>query len=450
MATSALQARAIEVRNTRVNWQPYVQSMMISKDEYDIIIRLDNANQRAETLKSKPIHSISTLLTLMSKISKDQTVQYIITLIDDLLQEDKTRVELFQAYAGKVKESVWKPFFNMLHRPDAFTVTQASRIISKLACWSRQTISATELNYYMHWLIKDQLKATNQYLQSAARCLQMLLRLPAYRSEFVALKGVEAITDLLHCRISYQNQYQLIFCLWVVTFDVAIADYVSRSTIVPVLADILSDAAKEKVIRIILATFRNFLEKPSEKEYKTDNSLAMIRCKVLKQLSLLEGKKYEDTDIVEDIKFINDALLLQVQDLSSFDEYSSELKSGQLTWSPVHKSEKFWRENASRLNEKNFELLKILAKLLESSRDPLVLSVAAHDLGEYIRHYPHGKTIIEQLGGKTYVMALLSHEDPNVRYEALLAVQKLMVHNWEYLGKQLETPKEQLNTQKKQ
>ena len=43
---------------------------------------------------------------------------------------------------------------------------------------------------------------------------------------------------------------------------------------------------------------------------------------------------------------------------SSFDEYSSEVKSGRLEWSPVHKSEKFWHENAARLNEKNFELLK--------------------------------------------------------------------------------------------
>ena len=40
---------------------------------------------------------------------------------------------------------------------------------------------------------------------------------------------------------------------------------------------------------------------------------------------------------------------------------------------------------------------------------------------------------IEQLGGKTLVMTMLSHEDPNVRYEALLAVQKLMVHNWSVL-----------------
>lgn len=38
-------------------------------------------------------------------------------------------------------------------------------------------------------------------------------------------------------------------------------------------------------------------------------------------------------------------------------------------------------------------------------------------------------------------MKLLNAEDPNVRYHALLAIQKLMVHNWEYLGKQLDADK---------
>ena len=38
-----------------------------------------------------------------------------------------------------------------------------------------------------------------------------------------------------------------------------------------------------------------------------------------------------------------------------------------------------------KLNDKNYELLKILIRLLETSKDPLILSVANHDIGEYVR-----------------------------------------------------------------
>lgn len=37
---------------------------------------------------------------------------------------------------------------------------------------------------------------------------------------------------------------------------------------------------------------------------------------------------------------------------------------------------------------------------------------------------------IEMFGGKAIIMKLLSHKDQNVRYEALLALQKMMVYNW--------------------
>lgn len=67
------------------------------------------------------------------------------------------------------------------------------------------------------------------------------------------------------------------------------------------------------------------------------------------------------------------------------------MKSGRLEWSPVHRSPQFWRENASRLNERNNELLIILMHLLKSSKDPLILSIASFDVGEYVRHYPRGK-----------------------------------------------------------
>lgn len=42
----------------------------------------------------------------------------------------------------------------------------------------------------------------------------------------------------------------------------------------------------------------------------------------------------------------------------SFDEYAVEIRSGRLSWTPVHQSEKFWVENAAKLNETNFELLR--------------------------------------------------------------------------------------------
>jgi V-type H+-transporting ATPase subunit H len=165
----------------------------------------------------------------------------------------------------------------------------------------------------------------------------------------------------------------------------------SKFNVVPTLADILSDSVKEKVMRIILATFRNLIEKTQEENIKKEHCLAMVQCKVLKHVELLQQRSFEDEDLQNDIDLLVDKLSASVVDLSSFDEYVSEVKSGRLEWSPVHKSERFWLENASRLNDDDYELIKILIHLLETSRDPLVLSVANHDIGEYVRHYPRGK-----------------------------------------------------------
>ena len=60
----------------------------------------------------------------------------------------------------------------------------------------------------------------------------------------------------------------------------------------------------------------------------------------------------------------------------------------------MHKSAKFWRENALRLNEKNYDLLRILIHLLDSAVDPIVLAVASYDIGEYVRHNPRGKQYV--------------------------------------------------------
>lgn len=68
---------------------------------------------------------------------------------------------------------------------------------------------------------------------------------------------------------------------------------------------------------------QNFLEKSTERETRQEYALAMIQCKVLKQLENLEQQKYDDEDISEDIKFLLEKLGESVQDLRYVIFYNS-------------------------------------------------------------------------------------------------------------------------------
>ncbi|KAF6098634.1 ATPase H+ transporting V1 subunit H [Phyllostomus discolor] len=420
--TNIIAAKAAEVRANKVNWQSYLQGQMISAEDCEFIQRFEmkrSPEEKQEMLQTEGSQCAKTFINLMTHISKEQTVQYILTMVDDMLQENHQRVSIFFDYAKRSKNTAWSYFLPMLNRQDLFTVHMAARIIAKLAAWGKELMEGSDLNYYFNW-IKTQLSSqklrgsgvavetgtvsssdSSQYVQCVAGCLQLMLRVNEYRFAWVEADGVNCIMGVLSNKCGFQLQYQMIFSIWLLAFSPQMCEYLRRYNIIPVLSDILQESVKEKVTRIILAAFRNFLEKSTERETRQEYALAMIQCKVLKQLENLEQQKYDDEDISEDIKFLLEKLGESVQDL------------------------------------------RILTKLLEVSDDPQVLAVAAHDVGEYVRHYPRGKRVIEQLGGKQLVMNHMHHEDQQVRYNALLAVQKLMVHNWEYLGKQLQSEQPQ-------
>lgn len=439
--------KANEIKSNRVSWQSYLQSQMINQEDFNFITTFErlSGEQKAKFIQDNREQCAKTFLSLIEHISKDQTIQYILMLIDDLLNEDHSRVEIFREYCRKINVSVWNPFLMLFNRRDGFIINMSCRIIAKITCWSSEHMDGPDLTRYLSWL-RDQISdPNNTYLQSVTRCLQMMLRIDKYRQAFDAIDGIatlERMLDFSHTSLNFQLQYQLAFCCWVLSFNCELARKMKKYKIIQCLADVLRDSVKEKVKRIVLAVLRNLIEKVDDREIARENAIIMVQCKVMKQLEIIKQSMQAngDPELIEDAEYLIEVLHESVQDLSSFDEYATELKCARLEWSPVHNSEKFWRENAHRLNENNYELLKILISLLESSKDPLVMSVAAHDLGEYVRHYPRGKLVTESLGGKTLVMSRLSHEDLNVRYEALLCVQKLMVQNWEYLGKQLKQP----------
>ncbi|CCO31419.1 V-type H+-transporting ATPase 54 kD subunit [Rhizoctonia solani AG-1 IB] len=156
----------------------------------------------------------------------------------------------------------------------------------------------------------------------------------------------------------------------------------------------------------------------------------MLVAKLLPFCKNLTTRKWTDEEILDDITFLRDLLQQSFESLTTYDEYTSELASGHLSWSPVHESEAFWKENAARLDEKDFAQLKRLVELLKTSENNTVLAVAAHDLGQYVKHHDRGKKFVTELGGKERVMELMSHSDADVRYRALLSVQRLVSTPW--------------------
>ena len=54
----------------------------------------------------------------------------------------------------------------------------------------------------------------------------------------------------------------------------------------------------------------------------------------------------------------------------------------------------FWKENVEKFEEKDFQILRVLLKLLEASRETRTLAVGCHDLGMFITNHPHGRSIV--------------------------------------------------------
>lgn len=444
-ATTEFQIRTIELRTQRPQWITYYQSQMIDKDDYEFIVRYDcnNANEREKILTNpnEKLDCIKTLMTIMNKVSKESTLQYTATLIDDMLQENKNRVDLFHLYAKKYKVNVYQLLIQRLFMQDPYLVNQISRIITKLACWSNELMPDKELRDYLLWT-KEQVEEKNCFRDTLCRCLQMLFRIDYYRLAFYKLNGVESLVNYLNFSLEAtsskdQMQYQVIHCLWLLTFNVQIASRIQTNhNIIPVLVDILNSTEKEKVKRIIVATLRNLLEKIDSAEVVKNNCMCMLQSRVKKLLELMSQVQHDDPEIVEDVEFLDKKLESLVMDVSSFDEYTLEVTSQRLTWSPAHKSDKFWRENAQKLNENNFFLVRKLIEMLKNDHTSShVLQIVLNDVGQYVRYYSRGKNVIDQLDGKTAIMSMLAHPESDVKHQALLCVQKLMVHHWEYLSK---------------
>jgi len=411
---------------------------MIDTEAFKFIRKFDreSAEQKGVIWASHTDECVSTLLSMLGKVSKDHVVQYTLVLLDDLINADRSRVKAIHEVACRKSLNIWSIFStSLLNRDDKIVMHLASRLLTKLASWDRVRCPEFDLFVLLEWTKKQIHEKENEYMQSVVECVQWLMRVDDYRMPFINSDGINSVVSVLLTNPGYQLQYQLIFVMWLLSFQGECAEKINDSNVVPVLADILRDSQKEKVTRIIIATFLNMLVKPVDAR---NACVSLIQSKCLPVLTRLSEKEWADEDITADLDQVLEKLNASVEDLTTWDEYAAEVKSGRLEWSPVHKQDGFWRQNACKVTDNNYELLKLLVKLLQQNdSDATIQAIACHDLGEFIRHYPRGKKTFDALGGKELVMIRMTHDHPAVKYEALLAVQKMMVHNWEFLERQV-------------
>jgi len=142
-------------------------------------------------------------------------------------------------------------------------------------------------------------------------------------------------------------------------------------------------------------------------------------------------KNIKDEFLKEDLEFILDILEKNYRILSSFEKYTKELATGKLGWGPCH-SENFWKEHVKKFEKNDFQLINTLVQLLDS-KDILTRAIACYDLGEFCRFHHFAKTVLEGNNGKAKLMAMIQEDEGVVREQALLAVQKMVIHNWQSL-----------------
>ncbi|KAI9347485.1 ATPase V1 complex subunit H [Pilaira anomala] len=411
-----------KLRTKDIPWEEYKHIGLISEDEVAMIKHVENKSiaDLVPIMAEHGLYYAALYLELMQKLARVDALQKVLVLIHDMLDDHEERISLFHEAGKNDADFPFGPFHKALRINDEFIGIQSSKMLAFLICSTSER--DIDINEFFRWMTFQLQSPLQHVIDLNIQILDALFHIPEYRRAFWnTTHAMDSLINILKKANGPQKVYELAFAVWLLSFDEVIAKNLDRKCqVIPTLVELAKCAVKEKVIRVIIATFRNLIEKaPAE------NMSAMLVAKLLPLCDHLATRKWTDTEIAEDIAFIQNKLQQNFQSLSTFEVYVSELETGMLQWSPSHLSENFWKQNATRLNENNQKLLRQLARLLSASVNPIVLAVACHDIGQYVKYNAKdGRKNLEIIGAKQRVMELMTHQDSEVRYHALSATQK--------------------------
>mmetsp|Transcript_29384 Transcript_29384/g.57663 ORF Transcript_29384/g.57663 Transcript_29384/m.57663 type:complete len:462 (+) Transcript_29384:36-1421(+) len=415
--------------NSKVAWHGYEETKTLTAGEAGLLkdyTNQEDAESREDLIDDRGKYLAATFVKAISNIHTNDVRHHLLALVDEMLSAKPERAQFFH----QIPEArPYATFLRILNDStcDAFSVGKASHILSILLCGLE--VSRPEVGQFFDWLQSKLYNPQDPLLRKSLMALKGLFMNPAARTQFQKRGGIRSLMSLVSQSANPQDLYLTCFCVWLLSYsnvdnkDESLRE-LEEHGVIEKFKDILKSVVREKVIRVVFATLRNLIGK---RRFNED----MIAHGMVKVIETVSGRKWTDEDLVSDMQVVNRVLEEKLQELSSFEMYAAELDSGNLTWSPVHQ-ESFWRENIKKFEDNNFDMIRRLVLLLDADREECV-EVACYDIGEFVRYHPDGKYIITQLKGKDKLMKKMDHVKPEIQKQALLAVQKLMLNNWEIL-----------------
>jgi len=363
-------------------------------------------------------------------IQDDAPVQYVVTVLCDMLRQDSS---CFSIFDQAIKEgcAVSAPLMALLQKSNGTGADQV--YVADKAAWLLSSIMAHMPRHFSQNELIDfvtKLRSGSCSDLGVLEALTNLLKTDVFRAAVWSQQSVpQTILNIDIKAANSQLLYKTMFAIWMVSFDSELSRSLNGKDIVQKVKEVLVQCRTEKVIRISLTVLKNFLQNKSQCKAICED---IVEAEVLEAVQQLEYEKWRDSELYDEIKELVQLIGSEVKEQSNFDRYLKELESGSLSWGFIHSS-KFFGENVMKFETGEFKAVKLLAGLL-NSKDATTLAVACHDIGEFVSLHPLGKKQVARLGVKERVMELMGSQDQDqreVRREALLCCQKIMLNKWQ-------------------
>ncbi|KAM6575834.1 hypothetical protein CsatA_024161 [Cannabis sativa] len=431
-----------QVLERNIPWETYMTTNFISRTCLQLLRNYDKKPHdcKAQLLQEDGLSYVEEFLNILENIHKQETVEYVVALIDEMLQANSERAKLFHDKSLSI-EKTYTLFLRLLMNNSQFVQEKSCKILTSIVS-ARQKFTHGEtsnlkktspntndvLKCLVNWLCAElqQKKPLPSNLSrtspTAISCLATLLKEPVVKAFFVQSNGVRLLVPFINppfIQPSIQLVYETCFCVWLLSYYEPAIEHLATSKALPRLMDVAKNSTAEKVVRVVVMTFQNMLPKGI-----FDSQ--MIQLDLSELVESLKIQIWSDEDLLNALNQLDENLNM-IKSLKSFEIYKQEVLLGRLDWTSIRKDSAFWSNNIAHFEENNFQILRVLITILDTSCDPRALAVACFDLSQFIKHHIDGRFIVTKLNAKERVMKLLDHKNDEVTKNALLCTQRLLL-----------------------